>query len=370
LSIVALHPEELLERDATGELSSAEQARLALHLEHCAVCRLERTLRADFRREEEPLGPDFDVHSLLSGVLAPGAASPLGSIPTLAAPQAAPGVLRPRRASTMRQVRLGLLVAAALFVAGAAVAEGWQSIARHARDESQEAIWSQAARRARAAPSIANANGGPNRRLNASVPPRDVAGSLGLPFSVDPTPSLSAAPSAVSPVKPTQVRTPAHVSSVSSHASSVAASSSPLAQPAAFGLKPSSAAASAPSDAATLFAQANAVRRSGDHAGAADLYRTLVESYPRSAEAHEAEAALGHLLLEDGNASAALHHFDEYLSYGGPLEEDVRVDRALAFYRLHRASEEADAWASLLRAHPGSVHADRARARLRELGDR
>ncbi len=123
-------------------------------------------------------------------------------------------------------------------------------------------------------------------------------------------------------------------------------------------------------DAAALFAQANAVRRSGDHAGAAELYHILIERYPRSAETHEAEAALGRLLLDDGNARAALRHFDEYLYVGGPLEEDVTVDRALALNRLQRPRDEADTWSSLLRAHPSSVHAERARTRLRELGDR
>jgi hypothetical protein len=87
-------------------------------------------------------------------------------------------------------------------------------------------------------------------------------------------------------------------------------------------------------------------------------------------EAHEANAALGHLLLVEGNATSALRCFDEYLYAGGPLEEDVRVDRALALGHLERSSDEADAWTALLHAHPASVHAERARARLRELGDR
>jgi TolA-binding protein len=124
------------------------------------------------------------------------------------------------------------------------------------------------------------------------------------------------------------------------------------------------------SDAAALFAQANRVRRSGDHSEAVGLYRALLDRYPHSAEAHEAQAALGRLLFSDGNANAALRCFDEYLHASGPLEEDVRVDRAQALGRLHRFSEETEAWSSLLQAHPTSVHADRARSRLRDLGDR
>jgi hypothetical protein len=44
------------------------------------------------------------------------------------------------------------------------------------------------------------------------------------------------------------------------------------------------------------------------------------------------------------------------------------VDRALALGRLGRLHDEANEWMTLLRAYPKSVHAERARERLRQLG--
>jgi hypothetical protein len=296
--------------------------RLALHLSACAVCRLERTLRADFQHNEEPLGAGFDVHSLLSRVLAPG---------TPWEPERLP------RASAMRRMRPVLLVAALLFVAGASVAAGWGGMPRmRAPSGSQEVNWkAPAVTRAAPVPVVAAAV------APVPPPPADVP-ILGGPIA----PVEGVAKASVKP------------SPLPGGAKAGLGGAGPGGLPA-----PSS-------DAAALFAQANAVRRSGDHAGAADLYRALIDRFPRSAEAHEAEASLGRLQLGDGNASAAVRFFDDYLYAGGPLEEDVRVDRALALGRLHRTADEAEAWSTLLRAHPASVHAERARARLRELGER
>jgi outer membrane protein assembly factor BamD (BamD/ComL family) len=122
------------------------------------------------------------------------------------------------------------------------------------------------------------------------------------------------------------------------------------------------------SDAAQLFARANDARRAGDHERAVSLYRRLMDEHSSSAEAHESQAALGRLLLGDGDVSTAVQVFDAYLQTGGPLREDVMADRALALGRLGRTREEAEAWSSLLQAYPGSVHEARARGRLRELG--
>jgi hypothetical protein len=74
------------------------------------------------------------------------------------------------------------------------------------------------------------------------------------------------------------------------------------------------------------------------------------------------------MLLDDGDANAALRSFDDYLRAAGVLREDVMVDRALALGRLGRWHDEANEWTTLLRAYPSSVHAERARERLRQLG--
>ena len=122
-----------------------------------------------------------------------------------------------------------------------------------------------------------------------------------------------------------------------------------------------------PDGAMVLFERASAARRAGDHDRAADLYRELARQYPGSAEAHESRATLGRMLLADGDAHAAVRSFDAYLEVGGSLSEDVMADRAAALGKLGRGDEEATAWSALLRAYPGSVHAERARARLQEL---
>jgi TolA-binding protein len=128
--------------------------------------------------------------------------------------------------------------------------------------------------------------------------------------------------------------------------------------------KPSATAASA----ATLFAQANEARRSGDPA-AATLYRNLETQFPHSSEAHVANVALGRLYLDrTGDASNALAQFDAYLAvHGGALDEEALVGRALSLQQLGRTGEERSAWEKLLAAHPDSMSAERARQRLREL---
>jgi hypothetical protein len=76
------------------------------------------------------------------------------------------------------------------------------------------------------------------------------------------------------------------------------------------------------------------------------------------------------MMLDSGDLDAALRYFDEYLHTGGALSEDVMLDRAVSLQRLGRSEDEAAAWASLLQAYPGSVHAERAHRRLSELGKR
>ena len=108
----------------------------------------------------------------------------------------------------------------------------------------------------------------------------------------------------------------------------------------------------------------------GKHVVAADEYRTLLEKYPNAPEADLARATLGRLLLDDGDAAAALPLFDAYLAKGGPLREEAMVNRAIALERLHREADESTAWKALLDAYPQSMNADHAKDRLKELGSR
>lgn len=130
--------------------------------------------------------------------------------------------------------------------------------------------------------------------------------------------------------------------------------------------RPGTAAAPTESTAAELFRDANAERRAGNVARAAELYRALQNRFPESPETHASRVSLGRLLLErQGDATGALAQFDAYLRSGdSTLAEEARVGRALAFERLGRAGDERGAWEELLAQHPNSLHAARARKRL------
>jgi TolA-binding protein len=134
---------------------------------------------------------------------------------------------------------------------------------------------------------------------------------------------------------------------------------------------PATAAPDEAGGAGAEFALANTARRKGDHGRAILLYRDLLRDYPDAPEASPARVALARLLLDDGDAEGALRSFDAYLSGGdGALREEAMVGRARALGRLGRDGEERAAWSALLLSYPQSIHAERARARLEELGHR
>ncbi len=319
---VDLHPEDLLERDARGELTPDEKARLLAHLALCDVCRFEQLARADVERE---LGraEAVDVQRLLASVLTPE------SLRASRRPSARPGATR-RLAS-----RAALLAAALITIAGVSAAAGWPRIratfSHHDRTVDTLA-------EAPSAPALA-------RRTPTPIVPRPVVTET--PVSVE----APVAPIVPVVTPPTLVQT------------SVAR---PVLPPAAPPVDP----VPAPATAATLFEEATRARRAGDGTAAAIGYQKLIAAYPSSAEAHQALAALGRMQLDRGDAAGALGDFDQYLRAGGPLREDVMADRAVALRRLGRSGDEAVAWSSLLAAYPSSVHAERARRRLTELGVR
>jgi TolA-binding protein len=311
---VDLHPEELLERDARGELSSDEQLRLEEHLGQCDVCRFERLARQEIQQEVDQ-AETLDLQRLVT--LAPQAT-------TIVAPP------RIRRRTAWRPSRSVLLVTALLTVASASAAgAGWSTLRTtfSHRDRAAEPVAPPAS------PSVPSA-------VAAVAVTIAQPGEIAAPPDPDPAPELR--------------REATH--------------GGPPPQP------PSTATATASADsmpgAAEMFAQATRARRAGDHAGAVQGYQGLVAAYPASPEGRHALALLGRMRLDDGDAAGALRSFDAYLSAGGLLREDVMADRALALQRLGRPADETAAWSALLGAYPASVHADRARRRLAELEGR
>jgi TolA-binding protein len=123
--------------------------------------------------------------------------------------------------------------------------------------------------------------------------------------------------------------------------------------------------AEATETAASIFDAANEARRKGDYARAVSLDRRLQITYPSSREAHVSYATVGRLLLDRGDAAAALASFDRYQARGGgALDEPVLVGRATALERLGRPDEARMAWATLLSSFPDTPYAEHARMRV------
>src|SRR5450432_1730530 len=116
MSSPELHADDLLDKEARGELSPAERSRLDRHVEACSVCRFERQVRDDFRLEFETLGQAVRKEASHKPP------RPFGYR------EAAVARLPMGRASS-RVRNLALLAAAAMLVAGAAAAE-WETIQR------------------------------------------------------------------------------------------------------------------------------------------------------------------------------------------------------------------------------------------------
>ncbi len=93
--VVDLHPEELLDRDARGELSSSEEVRLEAHLARCAACRFERQVRGDFADElASDLSPSLVDRIALAGSISAKSITPV-ALTTPVAPPAAPELAAP-----------------------------------------------------------------------------------------------------------------------------------------------------------------------------------------------------------------------------------------------------------------------------------
>ncbi len=343
MSLVQLHPEELLDRAALGTLTALEQATLDRHLAICAVCRFERDVRADFAAE---LDAPLPMHGgdLLAGVLDRVVPPAVPDVPTPPAVQP-PIAARGRR----RQIPLWILAAASLTVASAAIASGRTAVL---------AFFAPAAPPTSVAP--------PEPPVNIGIRPRFSAATATAPE----VPATAPVPPANTPADdaPTsRARSEAPVREPSRYAPSAPTAAPAIQQPIdAPDDRPLAPSVETPVvTASAAFADANAARRRGDHRAAADLYAELLRAHPTSAEATAARAMLGRMYLDDGDAGRALSAFDGYLATGaGSLREEAMVGRARALERLGRSAEEHAAWGALLERFPQTIHAERARGRL------
>jgi TolA-binding protein len=349
-----LHPEDLLEREIRGELSEAELARLDLHSQQCAVCRLERRARDDFRLDDESPAAEADVARLLASMAGPLALHELHRTAKVSSP--------------MRYVRFVAVAAAVVTMTGlAAAAARWPDVRAVVMPWTASAP---AAAMADATPAPKSASHSALHRVAAVVQPAIVEAPAAPPVAADEV-APSAPPPAV--VTPPPVAVAAQAASIHHAArpvilASVATNAAPNVG-APIAAAPSPVDGDGDADASTVFRKANAALQAGDHSRAGELYGLLLNRYPSTPEAHASLALFGRMLLDDGNANGALQCFDDYLRKGGALREEVMLGRALAFQRIgpRAAADEARAWSSLIDAYPGSVHTGRARRRLSEL---
>jgi TolA-binding protein len=312
MTVVDLHPEDLLEKAALGDLDEAEQTRLDAHLARCSVCRMETQLRADFALElatDEPID-----HTVALGID--------GIAPAPVVARESRVELRPSRRKSKRVTRaVWLLAAAALLVGGvSAAAMGLNP-----------APWARAVLQPAAAPADAVAPEKKHVTVHRPVvaAPEPVVADL-------PAVSVTAAPlpapivAAVTPrPRPAIVETPVTVGP------------------------------------AEIFQSETEARRGGDYARALDFDRDLEGRYPTSREAQVSRVTIGRLLLDRGDPAGAIAKFDAYLGAGsGQLGEEAMVGRATALERLGKTDEAARAWAALVAAFPESPYAAHARARL------
>jgi TolA-binding protein len=140
----------------------------------------------------------------------------------------------------------------------------------------------------------------------------------------------------------------------------------PRPQPAA-GLAPAPNVQPGPT-AVSLFAEANAVRRSGDIRQAVLLYQSLRQRFPGSSQALLSAISLGDLLLAD-DPSRAVASYSAYLrdSPNGSLTEEALFGRARGLRMLGRTEEERRTWQELSRRFPRSAYQPTALRRLQEL---
>ncbi len=122
--------------------------------------------------------------------------------------------------------------------------------------------------------------------------------------------------------------------------------------------------------APALFQRANQARGDGDLAAASLLYRDLQARYPAAPEARLSFFSLGEMLLDSGDARAALAQFRAYLRAGDDtLTEEALVRAARACQQLGQVDDEVSLWRRLQADFPRSDYRWRAEDRLRALRD-
>jgi TolA-binding protein len=297
-------PEDLSVRARRGALSEAERPALERALAASQTLAVAHQVGTDFDRLGQVRSGDDELVARLADLTLSSA--------------------RPRARVALARRRLLLVLAAALTIAGSAAAWHGAALLRNAQP----------------APRLAAPVSKPTSM--AHVTRIETPAGLTLPPPVEPLP----APAPVATTLPT-----ASVGVAISAGS--AAANATLPHPL--------------EDAAGLFREAAAARRSSDFGRARQLYLRLENDFPGSAEARLAPVSLGKVLLLMGRAGEAERQFSLYASAGGTLSEEALVGQAQSLARLGRASDEQRVWQRLLQDFPRSLYASEANQRLAAL---
>lgn len=385
MSVIEVHPEELLDREQRGTLSATERELLGAHLVRCAACRMERHLRADFECELGTSRDGIDITGVVSVALQ------ACELPAVSGQQVAavPG----KRASARRLV--ALLAACALLGMGVGLAGAQLGLS--------ERVWRGVLDSVGAKPKARPARSASHVSTPPAPPAPAPTPALTEPVAHASTPQIVATPSSsampmqtqdrlvrarrsVRPARPAQMPTRVSSSSRSFATASAApppsvtlavgternaTTSRPIAVAnAAAPLSTAEPAAARPSvplaeTSESLFERANRARHRGYAGEASELYRELQSHFPQSAEAHLSVALVARMQLDRGDLREALAGFERYLR--GPdraLHEEAMVGCIKALVRLERTSDARDAARDLLALHPRSSFADEAKKLL------
>jgi TolA-binding protein len=345
MKVIDFHPDELLDREIQGKLSSNDRRRLYEHLDHCAQCQLERQLRCDFEAELGSRQDETNLQSFVTGALRAARSSASRRPP------------RHNVVNAWRRRFVFLLAATMVLAAGLAAAQ--VELAGRAWQAAREKIvfLFRVPEPPLLPTGAAPAATVPSRAQEAT----DVAPQV--PFLVERADEpKDRAPVNDRPAAATEPRAPG----VAVHRAAVERTRVALPEQVEPQPPPIEETNATPRDSASaLFEDASAARRSGRMLEAAALYRDLEARFPASPEARLSMAVVARMELDLGEAAAAASGFAAYLATGDrALREEAMAGRAIALGRLGRADAEAAAWRDLLRAYPGSSYAKVARARL------
>ena len=298
--IVELHPEELLDREASGALTAAEREVLAAHAARCSACACERRLRVAFADVlRDPIAPSPARGAAPSPSAPPVSSSPLASSGGEAG---APPASSLRSRARPFRAALGWLAAVAVFAASVAAAQELDAavLAPSTAEHTEREVLAHTVDRIR----VVAAEVATRRAAQA---PRTVA--------------VTAAARALT-LTPVSAATPE-----------------------------------------SLFDEANRTRIRKDYDGAMIAYLRLQYRFPRSREARVSFVTMGRMQLDRADAAGALASFERYERSGDVELADVAMaGRALALDDI--GSDVAPgAWLALLHAHPESPYATHARLR-------